>query len=401
MARRITIAGRRIRFRFFVFLAIFFAFAFFGIKLAFKPPLYDIIQYGELNAWNEYPGIVIRDEEVYTAPDYGKVDFFVSKGQIVDKDTLLAVLYKDNYNQELVEQLYKTKQRIWDYQNRNMVQEMMDSDYETIQENIVEVMRNMQYSIHAYAAQDMENYENQLRRLLHRKKEIFHRMDSTSNYLEQLYQEEGEIESKLDEWKVEIVAPKSGIISFEIDGLEKILTPNDIDYLTRDQYLSFSEHEAPVSHDENSEIGLPLYRLVESDKWYLVSLIPHKKVYYEQGDRLNLKLLGLSENPISSTVYRVDFSEDSTLVILEITDGIETVIESRKIYVEIETRAQGLMVPRGAIINQKDSIGVKVIANGDIQFVRVKVKAMDDDWAIIDKINDMDNLEVNDRILIQ
>ena len=401
MARRITIAGRRIRFRFFVFLAIFFAFAFFGIKLAFKPPLYDIIQYGELNAWNEYPGIVIRDEEVYTAPDYGKVDFFVSKGQMVDKDTLLAVLYKDNYNQELVEQLYKTKQRIWDYQNRNMVQEMMDSDYETIQENIVEVMRNMQYSIHAYAAQDMENYENQLRLLLHRKKEIFHRMDSTSNYLEQLYQEEGEIESKLDEWKVEIVAPKSGIISFEIDGLEKILTPNDIDYLTRDQYLSFSEHEAPVSHDENSEIGLPLYRLVESDKWYLVSLIPHKKVYYEQGDRLNLKLLGLSENPISSTVYRVDFSEDSTLVILEITDGIETVIESRKIYVEIETRAQGLMVPRGAIINQKDSIGVKVIANGDIQFVRVKVKAMDDDWAIIDKINDMDNLEVNDRILIQ
>lgn len=401
MARRITIAGRRIRFRFFVFLAIFFAFAFFGIKLAFKPPLYDIIQYGELNAWNEYPGIVIRDEEVYTAPDYGKVDFFVSKGQMVDKDTLLAVLYKDNYNQELVEQLYKTKQRIWDYQNRNMVQEMMDSDYETIQENIVEVMRNMQYSIHAYAAQDMENYENQLRRLLHRKKEIFHRMDSTSNYLEQLYQEEDEIESKLDEWKVEIVAPKSGIISFEIDGLEKILTPNDIDYLTRDQYLSFSEHEAPVSHDENSEIGLPLYKLVESDKWYLVSLIPHKKVYYEQGDRLNLKLLGLSENPISSTVYRVDFSEDSTLVILEITDGIETVIESRKIYVEIETRAQGLMVPRGAIINQKDSIGVKVIANGDIQFVRVKVKAMDDDWAIIDKINDMDNLEVNDRILIQ
>ena len=401
MAQRITIAGRRIRFRFFVFLAIFFAFAFFGIKLAFKPPLYDIIQYGELNAWNEYPGIVIRDEEVYTAPDYGKVDFFVSKGQMVDKDTLLAVLYKDNYNQELVEQLYKTKQRIWDYQNRNMVQEMMDSDYETIQENIVEVMRNMQYSIHAYAAQDMENYENQLRRLLHRKKEIFHRMDSTSNYLEQLYQEEDEIESKLDEWKVEIVAPKSGIISFEIDGLEKILTPNDIDYLTRDQYLSFSEHEAPVSHDENSEIGLPLYKLVESDKWYLVSLIPHKKVYYEQGDRLNLKLLGLSENPISSTVYRVDFSEDSTLVILEITDGIETVIESRKIYVEIETRAQGLMVPRGAIINQKDSIGVKVIANGDIQFVRVKVKAMDDDWAIIDKINDMDNLEVNDRILIE
>ena len=262
-------------------------------------------------------------------------------------------------------------------------------------------MRNMQYSIHAYAAQDMENYENQLRLLLHRKKEIFHRMDSTSNYLEQLYQEEDEIESKLDEWKVEIVAPKSGIISFEIDGLEKILTPNDIDYLTRDQYLSFSEHEAPVSHDENSEIGLPLYKLVESGKWYLVSLIPHKKVYYEQGDRLNLKLLGLSENPISSTVYRVDFSEDSTLVILEITDGIETVIESRKIYVEIETRAQGLMVPRGAIINQKDSIGVKVIANGDIQFVRVKVKAMDDDWAIIDKINDMDNLEVNDRILIQ
>ena len=400
MAKGIIIAGRRVRLRFFFFIAITLTFILFVSKLSLKQPLYDIIQYGEITSWNECAGLVIRQEKTYTAPDYGKVDFFVSKGQIVEKDALLAVLYRDNFDQGLIDDLYETKQKISDYQNKNLVQEIMDSDFEKIHDNISQIMRTMQYSVHDGVVQGMAEYENQLRGLLSRRKEMLDKEDFTNSYLEQLYEQEKDIEDKLDEWKVEIAAPETGMISFELDGLEDLLTLNEIDYLNAEQYLSFKEHETVDSNNENSVLDAPLFKIVSPDRWYIASLIPHRNIFYEQGDSVSVKLLGLSEDIIESRIYKVDSLKDSTLVILEMTEGIESVLEARNIHIEIGTVTHGLMVPKSAIINRKDEAGVKVVHNGDIEYVKVKVRAMDDKWAVVEKENDADILELNDSILV-
>ena len=401
MAKGIIIAGRRVRFRFFIFLAMIIVFLIYLIKLMLSPPLYDTIKYGEVTTWDQCEGLVIRQEKAYTAPEFGKVEFFVSKGQLVNKDELLAVVYKDGYDDKLMDSLYNTKQKIWDYQNKNLVQEIMDSDFDKIEEDIDSIVYTMQYSIQKDEFHHMEKYENQLRGLLDRKKEILDKKESASKYLEQLYRQEEDIENKLKEWKVEITAPESGIISFELDGLENIITPKDIDYFTAEQYLTFIDYEPLELDKENTHVDVPLYKIVVPDKWYIVSLIPHKNIFYEQGDTLSLKIPGLSEEIISATVYKVDFLKDSTLVILEMIENIESVIEARTIHIEMGILAEGLMVPTDAITNKDNRTGVRVERNGDINFVEVKVKAVDDEWAIIEKINDYDALELNDSVIIK
>ena len=401
MAKGIIIAGRRVRFRFFIFLAMIIVFLIYLIKLMLSPPLYDTIKYGKVTTWDQCEGLVIRKEKAYTAPEFGKVEFFVSKGQLVNKDELLAVVYKDGYDDKLMDSLYNTKQKIWDYQNKNLVQEIMDSDFDKIEEDIDSIVYTMQYSIQKDELHNMEKYENQLRGLLDRKKEILDKKESASKYLEQLYRQEEEIENKLKEWKVEITAPESGIISFELDGLENIITPKDIDYFTAEQYLTFIDYEPLELDKENTHVDVPLYKIVVPDKWYIVSLIPHKNIFYEQGDTLSLKIPGLSEEIISATVYKVDFLKDSTLVILEMIENIESVIEARTIHIEMGILAEGLMVPTDAITNKDNRTGVRVERNGDINFVEVKVKAVDDEWAIIEKINDYDALELNDSVIIK
>ena len=401
MAKGIIIAGRRVRFRFFIFLAMIIVFLIYLIKLMLSPPLYDIVKHGEITSWEQCEGLVIRQEKAYTAPEFGEVEFFVTKGQLVNKDELLAVVYKDGYDDKLMDSLYNTKQKIWDYQNKNLVQEIMDSDFDKIEEDIDSIVYTMQYSIQKDEFHHMEKYENQLRGLLDRKKEILDKKESASKYLEQLYRQEEDIENKLKEWKVEITAPESGIISFELDGLENIITPKDIDYFTAEQYLTFIDYEPLELDKENTHVDVPLYKIVVPDKWYIVSLIPHKNIFYEQGDTLSLKIPGLSEEIISATVYKVDFLKDSTLVILEMIENIESVIEARNIHIEIGISAEGLMVPTEAITNKDNRTGVRVERNGDINFVEVKVKAVDDEWAIIEKINDYDALELNDSVIIK
>jgi len=401
VAQGIIIAGRRIRFRFFIFLAMIVILLLYLINSILTPPLYDTVKYGEITSWDQCEGLVIRQEKAYTAPDYGKVDFFVSKGQLVNKDELLAVIYKDGYDHKLIDNLYNIRQKIWDYQNKNIVQEIMDSDFDKIEKDIDSIVYTMQYSIQNDEFYDMEKYENQLRGLLDRKKEILDKKESASKYLEQLYNQEEAIENQLKEWKVEITTPESGIISFGLDGLENIITPNDIDYLTVEQYLAFRDHKALELDKESSYVDVPLFKIVVPDKWYIVSLIPHKNTFYEQGDTLNLKIPGLSEETISAKVYKVDYLKDSTLVILEIIENIESVIEARYIHIEIGISAEGLMVPAKAIINKNHRTGVKIERNGDIKFIEVKVKAFDDDWAIIEKVNDNDTLDLNDIVIIK
>jgi putative membrane fusion protein len=277
----------------------------------------------------------------------------------------------------------------------------MDSDFDKIEKDIDSIVYTMQYSIQNDEFYDMEKYENQLRGLLDRKKEILDKKESASKYLEQLYNQEEAIENQLKEWKVEITTPESGIISFGLDGLENIITPNDIDYLTVEQYLAFRDHKALELDKESSYVDVPLFKIVVPDKWYIVSLIPHKNTFYEQGDTLNLKIPGLSEETISAKVYKVDCLKDSTLVILEIIENIESVIEARYIHIEIGISAEGLMVPAKAIINKNHRTGVKIERNGDIKFIEVKVKAFDDDWAIIEKVNDNDTLDLNDIVIIK
>ena len=375
---------------------------YYVVTLVINPPLYDTVKYGEITTWDHGQGLVIRQERAYpTSEYYGKVDFFVSKGQEVKEDELLAIVYKEGYDSKLIVELYNIKQKIWDYQNKNLVQEIMDNDFEKIENNINTILYTIQYSIQKDEIHSMGIYENQLRGLLDRKKEILDKKDSTSKYLEQLYSQEKEIENKLEEWKIEIKAPESGFISFELDGLENIISPKDIDYLTVEQFLSLRDHKPLVSDTENHLLEIPLFKIVSSNKWYIVSLIPHKNIFYEQGDTLSLKLLGLSEEIINAQVYKVDYIDDSTLVVLEMVDSIESVLEVRNIHIEIGIKAEGLMIPRKAIIYKNNKTGVKIDHNGDIKYIEVKVKALDDDWAIIEKAKDNDIIEVNDIVIIE
>ena len=57
---------------------------------------------------------------------------------MVEKDDLVAILYKENYNKTMMEDLYKIKQKIADYQNKNLVQDLMDEDYDKVQKDIQE-----------------------------------------------------------------------------------------------------------------------------------------------------------------------------------------------------------------------------------------------------------------------
>lgn len=399
MSKGITFMGRRVRLRFPLFLILIITLVFFANRIISKPSLYGTVQYGEIATWEEYTGLVARDEQVYTAPDYGKVDYFVDRGELVDKDALVAMVYKQEYSQELIDSLYQVQQKISDYQHENIVTDMIDRDFDTINQNIDESIQSLQSYSYANGAGNIDKMEKELRTLLERRKTLLDKRDLSDSYLEGLYEDEKAIEDKLSEWKIEIPAEDAGFVGLEIDGLEDILNPSIVDRITMDEYMAFIDHPSEPLERDNG-IDSPLFKIVDPNTWYIISLIPHVEVFYKEGDKVQVKLDGPSETAVGSMVNRVEHFKKSTLVVLEMSEAVEQVLETRSVYGDIGSTVEGLMVPNNAIMEKQSGTGIKVEKGGETEYIPVKIRAKDDKWAIVEPEKSEYDINLNDSVLI-
>ena len=147
MGKGLVIGNRRVRFRFFVFLFLCIAGCYFIIGMFDRSYSYGIVEYGELLLNDMGDALVIRQEEVYNAPEYGKVIFLLAEGESVEKEQPVAIVYKANFKEELVYQLYNVREKILSYQQENILQDVMDKDIEKLEKEISETIMSIQTSI--------------------------------------------------------------------------------------------------------------------------------------------------------------------------------------------------------------------------------------------------------------
>lgn len=404
MARGLVIGRRRVRLRFIFFLAAIVVCILRISNVWIGERSYGTVEYGSITIWNHGDGLIIRDEETFSANSYGKIEYFSADGEMVEKDELLAVLYKSNYKEDLIDDLYEVKQKIANYQKKNIVQDVLDNDYNSLESSINKVVQNIQFLVYDSSLNKLEYQEKQLRTLLARRQEFLNKKITPDQYLQKLYEEETKLNQQIAEWKIDIVAPDSGIISFQLDGLEGILNIGSLDYMTIEEFLAISKtlstQDMQAEQEPEEELEQPLFRLINPSKWYLVCHIPTTDIFYEKNDVLKVKLLGSTEEVLEGVVYKIDRGNDSALIILELTEGIDSIIYTRDLPIEIGKTTEGLLVPSSCIIKKNGKTGVEFVYKGQICFVEVKVKAMNEEKAVIEKIGDVEGLNIHDKVVM-
>lgn len=95
--------------------------------------------------------------------------------------------------------------------------------------------------------------------------------------LSQLSEERSSYEQQLSQSMSSVTAPESGVVAFSYDGLEETLKPDALEEITVGQ-LSGSEKMTYISKVNNVKEGDPLFRIVRSNQWYIVSNFPANEV---------------------------------------------------------------------------------------------------------------------------
>ena len=209
--------------------------------------------------------------------------------------------------------------------------------------------------------------------------------------LKAFYEQRNDLETRIADWKQTILAESDGVVSFYFDGLETVLTPDNMTKLTPANIADVFAGKSivPTSGNEPSQTSArSLYRLVEQNEWYVVFVADSRIAEFENPSNVFNVEFSAGENlTFRGSVSESQESGGKYLYYLKFTEPISDMVMARKVNMSITATFSGVQVPAGAVRMADNQLGVYVDNGGNKEFVAVKVKTIDDQMAIVEPEN--------------
>lgn len=199
------------------------------------------------------------------------------------------------------------------------------------------------------SVQKNKEYKKEIDETITKKTKIIAERSPEGSELRKLISKREELENKLKNNSEYIKAPKSGIVSYRIDGLEDNLKIDDFSYLNKN-FLENLNLKTGQIIAENNEKG----KIINNFECYIATILNSVQAKDAKiGDKVKLILSNLEE--ISATIAYINIEEDeSRTIVLKITNNIEELIKYRKISFDIVWwNHKGWRVPNTSIINDE------------------------------------------------
>lgn len=178
-------------------------------------------------------------------------------------------------------------------------------------------------------------------------------------------------------------AEDNSLISYYIDGLEEVFSPEKMAALTKEKAEAV-ESEIKDIRRETAISGEPLYKAVDNGTWYIALWAePDNVIKFKKGKTVYVNLpLG----DIKGTTYDIIDSGGSWLVILKFNRFYEEMQRVRKIEAEVVTSDyEGLIVANSSITSLEGKPGVyRKDIKGEFIFTPVMVMASDGEYSLIE-----------------
>ena len=348
----------------------------YTIYLLIKQPT-DIftVEEGKLYQEETVIGYVIRDEQVVKGENYKNgISPIKAEGERAAKDENIFRYYSANED--------SLKEKIADLDTK--IQEVMvndkslgSSDMKLLENQIDEKMQNIR---NITDVTKLKEYKKEIDDLVTRKAKIAGDLSPKGSYLNQLIEERKNYESQLNSGSEYVKAPISGIVSYKVDGLEEVLTPNNFSALSK-EYLESLNLQTGKIVPTSEESG----KVINNFYCYIVTITSSQEAKNaEVGKNVKVRLSNNVE--VSAQITNiVKENDEETLIILKLEKEIEELINYRKISFDlIWWNDTGLKVPNQAIVNDNGKDYVVRSRAGYLSKILVKVKRKGNDYSIVE-----------------
>ena len=226
----------------------------------------------------------------------------------------------------------------------------------------------------------LQEYKKEIASIITKKAQIAGELSPAGSYIKQLIEERATYLNQIANSSEEVYAPTSGIVSYRIDGLEKVLLPGDFSYLNMEFLENLNLKTGQIVASSN-EMG----KIINNFNCYIVvNLNSESAKAAEVGKSVTIRLSTLDEVD-AKIVYIADEKDDSKLIVFEINSCVEKLTSYRKISVDvIWWQDTGLRVPNEAISYENDVAYVTRTKGGYLDKIWVKILRTNGDYAIVE-----------------
>lgn len=173
-------------------------------------------------------------------------------------------------------------------------------------------------------------------------------------------------------------APISGIVSYRIDGYEKMTDINEIKKLDfRGLYEESVNDDRKRDKKANAEAGKPYAKIIDNlqETYIYMSYDPEKNAIFEQeGDVFRIRFPELNESTTGTVEEIVDNGEGKKFCKISLGPVSESFLMNRVAQTEVyQIETATLKLPKKSLVYADGDAGVYIVNNGTVQWQRVKV----------------------------
>lgn len=309
------------------------------VRLAINPTDSFLVEQGKISQAESLIGYVIRDEKVIPTESENKIVQIKNEGErVAVGETVFR--YEATNEQEInkkIEELNQEIQKAMDGQIN-----IPSSDIKAIENQIESKLDGIQNKNNI---QEIKEYKTDINNYIIKKAKISGELSPAGSYINNLINERISLENKLKSSSEYKNAPIGGIVSYRVDGLEEELIPQNFEKLSTEylENLNLITGQIVTTSDIKGKI-------INNFECYIaVSSTTDEAKNAEIGDKVKIKLATNQEIP--AEIEYINKGEQSTLLVLKITQGIEYLSNYRKISLDlIWWEKEGLRVPNTSII---------------------------------------------------
>lgn len=360
----------------FCILLVIITYVFYTIYLLIKQPTNIFtVEEGKLYQEETAIGYVIRNEKVVKGQNYKNgIEPIKNEGEKAANNENIFRYYSTNEE--------ALKQKIAELDTK--IQEVMTNDsslpnsemklFENqIDEKIADISKEKDTT-------KLAEYKKEIDNLVTQKAKIAGESSPQGSYLRQLIEERRQYESQLNSGAEYVKAPMSGIVSYRVDGLEEVLTPDNFGALSK-EYLEKLDLKTGKMVSANDECG----KVIDNFECYIATITSSEDAKNAKvGDKIKIRLSNNVEIPAEITNI-INEDDGDILIILKVNEQIEELTNYRKITFDLIWWSQsGLKVPNQAIVNIDGLDYVVRNRAGYLSKILLRVKRKGEKYSIVE-----------------
>lgn len=362
--------------------------------------LTETVVYGQLNIENVYDGIIFRDELIINTNVEGNIRYNVADGDKVKKGMVIGEVYRDVGDVSVVETPDDESDNIVAAQALTISEEDLNEEINKLVDALLEARSRKDFLQVKDLKQDLDLKLDKL--------EMLESMDSVSGSgFEQAFVGGGVL---AEGQSITLYSLKAGIVTFSSDGMESVLTLENIYKLDYDSVLQESINVKSLTTDYVSN-GKPVYKIVDNSVWMLVALIDKDEIgLYDEGKYVKVRI---GNESVTGVVSKVFETGEKGALVLKMTEQVTDFHKNRVVETTIiRENYQGLKIPSTSLVTVNGQQGVYIVGvDGKAMFKPVQVIGYDAEFAIVkngyvevvkdDSTERVRSIDINDDVLIK